>query len=86
MLFDQIPQQCPQRLAFLVFRQDPGNVTRNRIGSSGTDFPVDSRELIHWQSDRDFRPGHTNIIPSGNGRKKLLRPATCAPVEPFDPC
>jgi hypothetical protein len=63
MLFDQVSQQRPQGLAFLVFRQNLGNVTRNRIRPSGANFPVDSRELIRWQADRDLRPGHTTIIP-----------------------
>jgi hypothetical protein len=69
-LFDQIPQQCPERLALLVFREDPGNVTRNRLGSPGSDFPVDSRQLILGQADSDLRPGHTSIIPLVNGRYK----------------
>lgn len=63
MLFDQVPQQGPERLAFLVFRQDPGNVARDRIGSSGSHFPVDSGQLILRQTNRDFGPGHTVIIP-----------------------
>lgn len=88
MLLDKIPQQCPQRLALLVFRQDPGNVTRNRIGSSGPDFPVDSRQLILGQADSDLRPGHTRIIPLVNGRYKLNATTDCvrpACSERFDP-
>jgi hypothetical protein len=63
ILFDQIPQQWPERLALLMFRQDPGNVIRHRIGSSGTDFPLDSGELFLGQTDGDLRLGHTSIIP-----------------------
>ena len=63
VLFDQILHQFPERLAFLLFLQDPGNVTRNRIGSSGFDFPVDSRQLILGQTDGDLRSGDTSIIP-----------------------
>ena len=65
MLFDQVPQQFSQRLASLLLRQYPGNVTGNRTCSPGTDFPVDPRDLILGQTDRDLRLGHTNIIPRG---------------------
>jgi hypothetical protein len=46
-----------------VFRQDSGDITRNRIGSSCADFPVDSYQLILGQTDSDLRLGHTIIIP-----------------------
>ena len=67
MLFDQIPQQGPERLALVVFRKDAGNVTGNRIGSPGSDFPVDSRQLILGQTDRDLGSGHTSITPRQTG-------------------
>ena len=44
MLFDQVAQQYTERLASLLFGQDLGNVTRNRIGTSGSNFAVDSRQ------------------------------------------
>ena len=68
MLFDQIAQQRPERLALLVLRQDLCDVARNRVGSSGSDFPVDPRQLLPGQTDRDLRPGHTRIIPLVNAR------------------
>jgi hypothetical protein len=46
MLLDQIAQQYPEGFPLFLFRQDSGNVTRHRISSAGTDFPVDSGELI----------------------------------------
>jgi len=86
MLFDQIPQQCPERLALLVFRQHPGNVTRNRIGSSGPDLPVDTRQLILGQTDSDLRPGsHTSIIPLVNGSNKLSACDSRAECKRLDP-
>lgn len=73
MLFDQIAQQLAKRLAFLVFRQDPSDVARDRIGSSGSHLPVHSCELIFGQTDCDFRPGHTIIIPL----LKRIKPIVC---------
>jgi hypothetical protein len=70
MLFNQIPQQCTERLALLMFRQYPRDITRNRIRSSGADLPVDFRKLILGQTDGDFRPGHTSIIPPAGGGNK----------------
>lgn len=63
MLFDQIPQQCLERLTPVLFLQDASNITRNRIGSSGADFPADFYQLIFGQTDGDLRSGHTGIIP-----------------------
>ena len=63
MLFDQIEKQYPEGFPLFLFRQHLGNVTRHRISSSGTDFPVDPGELILGQSDRNLRPRHTSIIP-----------------------
>ncbi len=72
MLSDQIPQQCPERLALLLFRQDLCDVARNRIRPAGTDFLVNSRELILGQSNGDLRPGHTSIIPLANVLSHLM--------------
>jgi hypothetical protein len=33
VLLNEIPQQCPKRLAPFVFRQYTGNVTRHRLGT-----------------------------------------------------
>ena len=55
-----------------MFRQDLGNVTRHGIRSSGTDFPVDSGELILGQTDGDLQPRHTSIIPLVSRCNKLL--------------
>ena len=63
MLFDQILQQFPERLTLRLLLQNPGDVPRNGIGSSGLDFPVDPRQLIRGQADGNLRPGHTSIIP-----------------------
>ena len=60
-----------------MFRQDLRNVTRNRVGSSGSNFPVDSRQLILGQADCDLRPGHTSIIPLVNGRYKRSAATGC---------
>lgn len=54
MLFDQVPQQCPERLAPFVFRQDLRYVPRNRIGASGSDFSVNSRQVLCGQTDSDL--------------------------------
>jgi hypothetical protein len=65
MLFDQIAKERPEGVTLLPFRQDAGNIARNRSCSSGADFPVDSGKLILRQANGDLRPGHTNIIPLG---------------------
>jgi hypothetical protein len=70
ILFDQIPQQCPERLTPFVFRQYSGDITRDRIGSSGAHFPVDFYQLLLRQTDGDFRLGHTRIIPPLSGPNK----------------
>jgi hypothetical protein len=54
ILFDQISHQAPERFAPLVFRQDLRNVTRHRIGASGSNFAVDDRQLILGQTDGDL--------------------------------
>jgi hypothetical protein len=46
MLLDQIAKKRPEGVPLFLFRKDPGNITGNRIRSSGTDFPVDSGELL----------------------------------------
>lgn len=63
MLFDQIAKKPPEGVALFLFREDTRNIARNRICSSGTDFPVDSGQLILRQTDGDLRHGHTDIIP-----------------------
>ena len=73
MLFDQIAKKRPEGVALFLFRQDASNIARNRICSSGADFPVDSRELMLRQANGDLRPGHTNIIP-------LVAPAKWADI------
>ena len=59
MLLDEIPQQCPKRLASFLFLQHTRNVTRDRISASGANFAMDSHHLILGQTDGDLRPGHT---------------------------
>ena len=54
MLFDQIAKKRPEGVTLFLFRQDPGNIARNRIWSSGTDFPVDSGELLLRQANLTF--------------------------------
>src|SRR5262249_9591147 len=49
--------------AFFGFLQDLGNIARHRIRPSGPDLALDSGELILGQTDGDFRPRHTRIIP-----------------------
>lgn len=51
MLFDQIPKDGLERLAFLAFRQDPGDVAGNGICPSRTHLLVDSRQLIFGQAN-----------------------------------
>lgn len=80
ILFGQIAQQCPQGLAFFMFRQDLGNVTRHGIRSSGTHFPVDPGELMRGQTDGDLRPGHTSIIPRVRKYRKAGAAAASAEV------
>ena len=63
MLFDQVAQKRPEGVALFLFRQNAGNIARDRIGSSGTDLPLDSGELMLRQADGDLRSGHTTIIP-----------------------
>jgi len=70
MLLDQIAKKHPQGVALLLFRQDPRNIPRNRIRASGTDFPVNSGELLFRQADSDLRHGHTSIIPLVGRRHK----------------
>jgi hypothetical protein len=62
MLIDQIAKKRSEGVALLLFRQDAGNIARNRICSSGADFPVDSGKLMLRQANGDLRPGHTKII------------------------
>ena len=64
MLFDQIAKKRPEGVTPFLFRQNAGNIARNRICSSGADFPMYSGELMFRQADGDLRPCHTNIIPS----------------------
>ena len=93
MLFDQIAKKRPEGVALFLFRQDAGNIARNRIRSSGSNFPVDSGELMFRQADGDLRHGHTNIIPPvspPNGQPWRLhwsvesRPAFEVPVASSD--
>ena len=63
MLFNQIAKKRPEGVSLFLFRQDAGNIARNRICSSGVDFLVDSGELMLRQTDGDLCLGHTNIIP-----------------------
>jgi len=63
MLFYQVAKERPEGVTLFLFRQGAGNIARNRICSSGADFPVDSRKLLLRQANGDLRPGHTNIIP-----------------------
>ena len=63
MLFHQIVKKRPEGVTLFLFRQDAGNIARNRICSSGADLPADSGELIFRQANGDLRRGHTNIIP-----------------------
>ena len=46
MLFDQIAKERPEGVTLFLFRQDAGDIARNRIRSSGADFPVDFGELM----------------------------------------
>jgi hypothetical protein len=71
MLFDQIAKKRPEGVTPFLFRQDAGNIARNRICSSGADFPMYSGELMFRQADGDLRRGHTNIIPVVNQPNKL---------------
>jgi hypothetical protein len=57
ILFRHIPQQCSKGLALPLLLQGAGNVARNRIGASGSNFPVDSHQLILGQTDGNFRIG-----------------------------
>ena len=68
-----------------MFRQDLGNVTRHGIRSSGTDFPVDSSELLLRQTDGDLRPGHTRIIPLVSKYHKLAPPQPQRSFRPDEP-
>src|SRR5580692_7945009 len=63
MLFDQIAKKRPEGVPLLLFRQDAGNIARNRICSSGADFTADSGKLMLRQANGNLRPGHTSIIP-----------------------
>lgn len=63
MLFDQIAKNRSEGVTLFLFRQDACDIARNRIRSSGADFPVDSGELLLRQGDSNLRLGHTNIIP-----------------------
>ena len=73
VLFNEIPQQCPKRLAPFVFRQHMGNVTRHRLGPPSSNFAVDSHQLILGQTDGNLRPGHTRTIPLVKGAFEVSR-------------
>ena len=70
MLFNQIVKKRPEGVTLFLFRQDAGNIARNRICSSGADFPVDSGELMFRQANGDLRRGHTTIIPMASRPNK----------------
>jgi hypothetical protein len=81
MLIDQIANERPEGVTRFLFRQGAGNISRDRVCSSGADFPVDSRKLMLRQANGDLRPGrtspgHTNIIP-------LLAPVKLADIRRF---
>ncbi len=72
MFFDQIAKKRPEGITPFLFRQDLGNIARNRICSPGADFPMYPGELMFRQTDGDLCRGHTIIIPPGNPPNRLL--------------